>query len=152
MGFKSTKTYNPNLGLSATFRQWKAQSHCQYLHGYALGFRFTFEALHLDHRNWVVDFGSLKELKKSLEDQFDHKLVVAQDDPQLEDFLKLQRAGLAQVRIMSAVGCEAFAHWALGVAAVVANDHRVQVISCECFEHGANSAIYEVPFTLPVLS
>ena len=55
--FKSTKTYGHDLGFSAAFRQWRADSHCKYIHGYALAFRFEFEADELDVRNWVVDFG-----------------------------------------------------------------------------------------------
>ena len=34
--FKSTKTYKSNKGFSCTFRQFKATSHCKYLHGYSL--------------------------------------------------------------------------------------------------------------------
>lgn len=146
--FKSTKTYGANLGLSATFRQWRANSHCQYLHGYALGFKFTFAATHLDERNWVVDFGGLKSLKKELEDTFDHKLVVAHDDPNVENFFELTRLGLAQTIILDDVGCEAFAKFAFDAAAFIVNNDRVRVISCECFEHSGNSAIYEIPFGL----
>lgn len=146
--YKSTKTYGSNLGLSAAFRQWRATSHCQYVHGYSLGFRFVFQATNLDARNWVVDFGGLKELKNDLEKQFDHKLLVAQDDPALENFLELSRLGLVQLNMMKNVGCEAFAEWALNTASQIVNDKRVQVISCECFEHGANSAICEAPFFL----
>lgn len=41
--YRSTKTYGHNAGLSCAFRQWKANSHCKYLHGYALSFKFVFE-------------------------------------------------------------------------------------------------------------
>ena len=44
MMYQSTKTYGNDVGLSCTFRQWKADSHCNKLHGYSLGFRFVFEA------------------------------------------------------------------------------------------------------------
>ena len=81
MPYKSTKTFGHELGLSSAFRQWKAQSHCRFVHGYALAVKFEFEAEELDVRNWVVDFGSLKSLRKMLEDTFDHKLLVAEDDP-----------------------------------------------------------------------
>ena len=39
--YQSTKTYGNDVGLSCTFRQWKADSHCNKLHGYSLGFRFS---------------------------------------------------------------------------------------------------------------
>jgi 6-pyruvoyltetrahydropterin/6-carboxytetrahydropterin synthase len=41
---RATKTYGDDLGLSVAFRQWRADSHCRYLHGYAIGVRLTFEA------------------------------------------------------------------------------------------------------------
>ena len=45
------------------FRQWRADSHCKFLHGYSFEFEFEFGAHELDERNWVVDFGGLKELE-----------------------------------------------------------------------------------------
>lgn len=82
MAYLSTKTYGHEVGLSATFRQWRAKSHCRLLHGYSLSFRFEFEANTLDDKNLVVDFGGLKELRAILEGTFDHKTVVAADDPE----------------------------------------------------------------------
>ena len=35
--YRSSKTYGHEIGLSAAFRQWRAQSHCRLIHGYALG-------------------------------------------------------------------------------------------------------------------
>lgn len=148
MRYVSTKTYGHEIGLSCTFRQWRAtHSHCRYLHGYALAFRFEFEADQLDERNWVVDFGGLKSLKQQLEAEFDHKLVVAADDPALGAFKQLQDKGLAQVRVLPAVGCEAFARHAMQLAWAWLIDmgfsERVRVRSVEVREHGANSAIVE---------
>ena len=70
--YESTKTYGNERGLSCCFRQWKADSHCQYLHGYSLGFRFTFETDHLDERNWVYDFGNCKWIKVFLAVSYTH--------------------------------------------------------------------------------
>ena len=71
MPFQSTKIID--LG-SCAFRQPKAVSHCRFIHGYRLKAKFWFESDKLDSNNWVVDFGSLKPLKKKLENQFDHTL------------------------------------------------------------------------------
>lgn len=146
MVYRSTKTYGHELGLSAAFRQWRADSHCKYLHGYALAVRFEFEAEVLDVRNWVVDFGSLKSLKGWLEDQFDHKLVVAEDDPEIGFFQALHNRGLAQLRVVPATGCEKFAEMIHGAAEVWLKDNgyapRVRLVSVEVREHGANSAIF----------
>lgn len=148
MTYISTKTYGHELGLSAVFRQWRADSHCNQLHGYALSFKFEFEATELDNRNWVVDFGGLKALKKALEDTFDHKTVVASDDPKLEEILRLSEAGVADIVIVDSVGCEKFAEMAYGIASSILHSlgysPRVRVRSVECREHGANSAIFEV--------
>jgi len=75
MLYQSTKILE--LG-SCAFRQWRADhSHCHYVHGYRLVAKFWFSAKELDNKNWVVDFGGLKELKSLLEKQFDHTLCVA---------------------------------------------------------------------------
>ena len=58
----STKKYGHERGLSAAFRQWRAESHCRFMHGYSLEFGFVFGAHELDENNWVVDFGGLKGL------------------------------------------------------------------------------------------
>ena len=147
MSFQSTKTFGHELGLSACFRQWRADSHCNLLHGYALAFTFVFEAETLDERNWVVDFGGLKELKNDLQKTFDHKLVVAKDDPMLDEISGLAGLGIADVLVLNSVGCEAFAKIAFNLAQrsliTMGLDNRVRVVSVECREHGANSAIYK---------
>ena len=145
MTYRSTKTYGHELGLSACFRQWRADSHCRLLHGYALAFRFVFESDELDVRNWVVDFGSLKSLKARLEDTFDHKLLVAEDDPKLPVLEHLAAIGVAELRVLPRVGCEAFAELVFGMTEVWLLDNgyspRVWLASVECSEHGANSAM-----------
>jgi 6-pyruvoyltetrahydropterin/6-carboxytetrahydropterin synthase len=107
MKYTSTKTYK-HLGPVA-YRQWRADSHCNKIHGYALSFHFEFESDELDIRNWVVDFGSLKPLKSLLEDWFDHTLLVAEDDPQRNELLKLGELGLAKITEVSKTGCEGIA-------------------------------------------
>ncbi len=146
MTYVSTKTYNHEIGLSACFRQWKADSHCKFLHGYALAIRLEFEADELDHRNFVVDFGSLKGFKGWLENTFDHKLLVAEDDPKRDELIKLADLGVADIVMVGATGCEAFAQMIFECAEVWLKDNgyapRVRMRSVEVCEHGANSAIY----------
>lgn len=105
--FVSTKEYK-DLGPVA-YRQWRADSHCNQIHGYALSFKFEFECDDLDARNWCVDYGSLRPLKDLLEEWFDHTLLVAQDDPQRDQLLTLGQAGLAKITEVEATGCEALA-------------------------------------------
>lgn len=106
--YGSTKTYTHNVGLSCCFRQWKATSHCNKLHGYALQVEVEFEALRLDERNWVVDFGGLKAFKHFLEATFDHTCVVAVDDPKIPEFEALDAKGIIDMIVLPAVGCEYF--------------------------------------------
>lgn len=142
----STKRYGHEIGLSAAFRQHRAQSHCRLIHGYALAVKFVFAAEELDERNWVVDFGGLKPLKQMLEDTFDHTLLVASDDPKLSELKALDAMGLARVVEVPATGCEAFAKMIFEVAEQWLKDAgfapRCWLVSVEVAEHGANSAIY----------
>jgi len=140
---RSTKTYGHEVGLTCAFRQWRAQSHCRFLHGYALAVHFEFEADELDVRNWVVDFGSLKSLKGWLSDLLDHTTLVASDDPEIETFRDLDRRGLIQMREIPSTGCEATAELIFRAAQVWLADNgyspRVRLVSVEVREHGANS-------------
>jgi 6-pyruvoyltetrahydropterin/6-carboxytetrahydropterin synthase len=147
--YRSTKTYDHNEGLSCCFRQWRAfDSHCHLIHGYALAFRFVFATHELDERNWCMDFGGLKPIRSWLHEVFDHTLIVAKDDPHLEDFQEMALKGLASVRILPNVGCEATAKYVFDyVAGYVSRQTtgRVWLESVEVKEHGGNSAIYEHP-------
>ena len=87
--YRVTKTYGHNLGLSACFRQPLAQSHCRFLHGYAMQFEFVFESKTLNLNNWVTDFGGLKALKEHLCDTYDHKTLISKHDEQLEHFKRM---------------------------------------------------------------
>jgi len=146
MTYISTKTWGHDIGLSACFRQWKAQSHCKYLHGYALCVHIEFESKELDERNWVVDFGSLKGFKGWLVNTFDHKMLVAEDDPDRAALCHLAKLHIANVVLVPDTGCEAFAKMIYEHGKVWLKDNgyapRVEVRSVEVKEHGANSAIY----------
>jgi 6-pyruvoyltetrahydropterin/6-carboxytetrahydropterin synthase len=150
--FLSTKTYNTDVGLSCCFRQWRAKhSHCAKMHGYSIGVKLIFECDSLDERNWVQDFGGLKEFKNWLHNTFDHKILVAEDDPELHLIRTLAGRGIGDVIVVSGTGCEKFAEMAyLKIAFLLAKDvaegsslnPTVRIKSVEVFEHGGNSAIY----------
>ena len=145
MKYRSTKTYGNERGLSAVFRQWRAQSHCRFLHGYALGVHIEFEADELDENGWVYDFGKCKWIEAFLKSTFDHRLVVALDDPDLPEFRALQEQGLVQLTILNnGVGCEKFAAYifnAIQAAFKDQNETRVRVALVRVFEHGSNGAV-----------
>lgn len=144
--YVSTKKYDHNAGLSATFRQWRAQSHCRFLHGYAIAVKLTFASFDVDVRNWVVDFGSLKSFKAMLEDLLDHKTLVAEDDPMLYAFQEMEKNELIQLRVVPATGCEAMAKLLFETAEVWLKDNgyapRCWLESVEVSEHTGNSAVY----------
>ena len=161
--YYSTKTYGNDRGLSCCFRQWRStHSHCSLLHGYSIGIKLIFESETLDSRNWVMDFGGLKAFKEWAEYMFDHTTVVAEDDPHLETFKELNELiggyedmGIMDLRIVPAVGCEAFSKLAYDKMAELLEEMKVEntgrypvnkdvkLVSVEVFEHDANSAIYE---------
>lgn len=149
--FQSTKVFD---GFSTVFRQWKAEdTHCKYLHGYGVSFKIWFEG-NLDERNWVWDFGGMKRAKGKIDGlspkdwmdyMFDHTFIVAEDDPFKESFLKMHAAGVAQVRIVPAVGAEQFAKFIYDKISYFIGpetNQRVKVSKVEFKEHNKNSAIY----------
>ncbi len=104
--YVSTKRYGHEAGFSVAYRQWRADSHCKFIHGYSLAFNFEFQSETLDVRNWVCDFGGFKTLKEFLTEHFDHTVLISQDDPYLDHFKGLDALGLVQLREVEKTGCE----------------------------------------------
>ena len=149
--YKSRKKFD---GFSTCFRQWKANTtHCQYLHGYDVEFEVTFEG-DLDHRNWVWDFGGMKRAKNLIDGRqpkawmeymFDHTVIVAEDDPDMQNFVDMDNLGVIQLRVLPAVGAEKFAEFlyhTLNDFVQKETDGRVKVVKVKFMENHKNSAIY----------
>jgi 6-pyruvoyltetrahydropterin/6-carboxytetrahydropterin synthase len=147
--YQSGKRYGHEQGFSCAFRQWKAHSHCSKIHGYALAIDFVFESPELDNTNWIVDFGGLKSLKGHLEQAFDHKTIIAEDDPHLDYFKQGHNLGVLDLVVLPAAGCEKFAEYVFGMADIWLKDAgykpRVTLVSVKVSEHGANHATYINP-------
>tara|TARA_R110000796_G_scaffold126380_9_gene241178 strand:- start:1808 stop:2275 length:468 start_codon:yes stop_codon:yes gene_type:complete len=150
--FQSTKIFD---GFSTVFRQWKAtDTHCRFLHGYAVEFKVTFEG-DLDYRNWVWDFGGMKRSKTKIDGMsakewmdymFDHTTIIANDDPELETFSNLQDKGTIQLRVLEATGAEKFSEYIfnkLNEFVIQETDSRVKIVRVEFSENKKNTAIYE---------
>ena len=150
--FQSTKVFD---GFSTVFRQWRAEgTHCRFLHGYGVSFKVWFEG-DLDERNWVWDFGGMKRAKGTIDGMtpkawmdhmFDHTLVVAEDDPELQSFKDMDSRGVVQLRIVPATGAERFAKFVydkLNDFVREETDGRVRISKVEFMEHSKNSAIYQ---------
>lgn len=139
----SIKKYGHERGLSAAFRQWRADSHCKFIHGYSLEFEFEFGADELDENNWVVDFGGLKELEIWLRNNFDHKTLVASDDPHFSELELLNNSGIIDMVVVESTGSEMFAKMAMEYSSNLIQKkygERCWVESVTVREHGANSA------------
>mgnify|MGYP000716177675 FL=1 len=149
--FQSSKVFD---GFSTVFRQWRAkETHCSFLHGYGISFKVYFEG-DLDHRNWVWDFGGMKRAKTQIDGMspkawmdymFDHTMIIAEDDPELQAFKQMDAAGVAQVRIIPATGAEKFAEYIytkLNVFVKKETEGRVKVTKVKFAEHDKNAAYY----------
>jgi len=149
--FQSTKIFD---GFSTVFRQWRADgTHCQFLHGYGISFKITFEG-ELDERNWVWDFGGMKRAKGTIDGMnpkawmdymFDHTVIMAEDDPYLELFEDMNINKLIQLRVIPATGAEQFAKYIydkVNEFVLEETNNRVRVTQVEFKEHNKNSAIY----------
>lgn len=140
--FISTKRFS---GFPCTHRQWRAESHCRFVHGYSRDFYFEFACNERTVEGWVVDFGGLKELKKLLEDTFDHTFLAAQDDPELSVWQDLDRRGVIQLRVLPNPSMEGTAIWAYEKANEIVQrttKGRAWVTLVEVRENEKNSAKY----------
>ena len=147
MPYRSTKTYTSERGYAVAYRQHRADSHCNKIHGYALGFHFEFESDDLDARNWVVDFGSLKSLKEKLDEWFDHTCLVSADDPEMSTFKELHKKGLIKMVVVERTGCEGLSEWLYQYIDEIwmpENGYadRCRIIKVEVRETPSNSASY----------
>jgi len=149
--YQSSKVFD---GFSTVFRQWRAENtHCRFLHGYGISFKVYFEG-ELDHRNWVWDFGGMKRAKTQIDGMspkvwmdymFDHTVVMAEDDPELETFQDMDSRGIIQLRVIPAVGAESFASYLfkkLDDFVQEETNGRVKIIKIKFMEHGKNAAYY----------
>ncbi len=148
MKFQSTKKLGP---ISVGHRQWRDDGHCAWVHGYGRYIQFTFEG-DLDERQWVMDFGDLKDIKQWLEEQWDHRVMIASDDPQLDKLKEMHDLNIMNINVM-----DVDKGWGPGIEASCkfVYDHvqpiitqktngRVKITKVEIWEHERNSAVYTV--------
>ena len=72
---------------------------------------------------------------------YDHTVLISEDDPEKEKLLDLGRssAWIAETRLVTRTGCEAFAK---DLFRFVKKFVSKRIVSVECFEHASNSASY----------
>lgn len=153
MSYQSTKKFGP---ITTTHRNWHAAENenrnsrkCSLIHGYSRYVEVTFQG-ELDNHGWVYDFGLCKEMKQLLEDNWDHKVLIASDDPELPYLLEAQERGLMDVTIMNILhgwtpAIEGSAKWCFDKFQEIVDkytDGRVQIVKVQVWEHENNSASY----------
>jgi 6-pyruvoyltetrahydropterin/6-carboxytetrahydropterin synthase len=84
--------------------------------------------------------------KEWMDYMFDHTTIIAEDDPFIHAFTQMDTAGVAQIRVLPAVGAEQFAKYVfekLNTFVQEETEGRVKVVRVEFMEHNKNTAIYE---------
>lgn len=134
-------------GFSTAHRVWSSGSHCQFIHGYDRTFTFTIEGEPDPTTGFVFDFGNFKQIKANLENQFDHTLCVAADDPHLQTF-EDGDGSLWDLRVMTHPGMEGAAKWAYNMANPIVQEStggKARVVAVEARENNKNSATFLAP-------
>jgi len=75
----------------------------------------------------------------------DHTTIIAEDDPHLTLFKQMDVAGIIQLRILPATGCEKFAehlYYIINAFLKEETEGRVKATKVEVYEHERNSASY----------
>jgi 6-pyruvoyltetrahydropterin/6-carboxytetrahydropterin synthase len=147
MAFFSTKKLGP---ISTGHRQWRDDGHCSWVHGYGRYIQFTFACNELDERQWVMDFGDLRDIRKLIELNWDHKLLLASDDPLLVKFTELAELGGVSLNVMDVTighgpGIEGSCKFIYDLTQPMIDkktNGRVWISQVEIWEHENNSAIY----------
>jgi len=143
MIYKSTK-YFKEIGPCA-YRNHKSDTDCYLLHGYCRSFKFVFGCNNLDRQGFVVDFGGLKDVKRQLQEWFDHTVILQSDDPLISTFRQLDEQGQCKLQTFPLISSEGLAEWAGEYVDSILQEKykgRCWVISSEHIEAEKNSAIY----------
>jgi 6-pyruvoyltetrahydropterin/6-carboxytetrahydropterin synthase len=86
-----------------------------------------------------------KSPKEWMDFMFDHTMIIAEDDPEIEAFKQMNAAGVAQVRVIPATGAEKFSEYIynkLNEFVKTETGNRVRVTKVKFMEHGKNAAYY----------
>ena len=143
--FTSSKRFGP---ISVAHRQWKSDSHCRYIHGYGRLIDITFHCKERDEKGWVMDFGNLKDVKAWICEKWDHKLLIAHDDPELGKLWQLDQDGVVSLFVTPegyGPGIEdscKFIFDKVGEIIRIKTNERVGIKKVRIYEHEKNWAEY----------
>ena len=145
MVFSSSKKIGP---ISTGHRQWKDDDHCKFVHGYGRYVEFTFCCEERDERGWVMDFGDLKDIKRWIEAEWDHKVLIASDDPLLQQLKELESHGGILLNVLPDgyyPGIEESCRYLYDMLSPMIQkktNNRVEITRVEIWEHENNSGEY----------
>lgn len=151
--FTSTKKIGP---ISTCHRNWMAATNsnrdsvkCSLIHGYSRWVQFTFSG-ELDRHQWVQDFGDCKFMKQFIESNWDHRVLVGSNDPQIELLKELHDLSVIDLNII-----DASRGWGPGIEGSCLHlfdnlqpeltrrtDGRVRIVKIEIWEHDFNTACF----------
>ena len=144
--FTSTKSW---YNFPCAHRQYRHDGNCALIHGYSRSFHFVFGCHTLSKEGFAVDYGDLDEIKAHLTYMYDHTLVLDENDPFMENFRVLEKAGVCTIRTHPmGPGMEGTAHYLCMWADKWLRHKtggRCWVISVEARENDKNSSIYTNP-------
>ncbi len=118
--------------------------HCRLLHGHDMAVEFTFAAHQRDENGFIVDFGKVKYIKEWLEFNFDHKLLIAADDPEIPYFEDMNLRGLCDLRVIPGTSAEHIAEYIFEHVTELLKlneGKRVWLTSVRVWEDTRNSAL-----------
>lgn len=145
--FTSTKSY---YNFPCAHRQYRHNGSCSKIHGYSRSFHFIFGAKTMTKEGFLVDYGDLKELKYHLDYMYDHTLILDSEDPEMEEFRKMEKRGTCDIRTHPlGPGMEGTAHYLCEWTDEWLRNKtkgRAWVISVEARENDKNSSIYLNPY------
>lgn len=121
------------------------ESKCRHLHGHNYRIHFTCSATQLDELGRVIDFGVIKELLCMwLEEHWDHKMMIYDEDPLLPSLQELVPEDLVVVPFNPTA--EAMAQYLVEtVAPAQLAGTGVTLVSCHVEETTRCSATYSLP-------
>lgn len=134
--------------ISVCHRHWRAQTHCALIHGYARTTEITIGCDELDERGWVFDLGALRPIRNFLEDAWDHRTLIADDDPLLPELQALEAKGGIHLNVMDTSrgwsptleGSAQFIYDHADPIVREASKGRARIIKIEIWEKGDNRA------------
>lgn len=86
--------------ICVSHRNHRAPTHCAKVHGYARTVELTISCHKMAEQDWVIDLGDLKDVRKWIEEQWDHRLLLSDDDPHLDEFLYMEKLGLLDTNVL----------------------------------------------------